>query len=108
MEKSHSHTSSPPSRAGKFFAREKAIAAFITSFLKEHFADVDIQNDLMGAAMVVSGHMPGMAAEFAREFDASYAAIVQCVYRSPSPSAYLGSLAPFIVKRYDRHISSSW
>ena len=132
------------------------LSASLTSFLKEHSADVDIQNDLMGAARAVCGHMPGIAAiigtgsntcfydgtsvsqkvysggyiigddgsaaalgklfladfikglvpseiasEFAREFDASYAGIVQGVYRSPSPSAYLGSLAPFIVKRYD-------
>ena len=42
-----------------------------------------------------------VASEFAREFDASYEAIVQGVYRSAAPSRYLGSLAPFIVAHYD-------
>jgi len=38
-----------------------------------------------------------VASDFEKEFDASYASIVQNVYRSVSPSGYLGSLAPFIV-----------
>lgn len=38
-----------------------------------------------------------VAADFEKEFDASYASIVQNVYRSVSPSGYLGSLATFIV-----------
>jgi N-acetylglucosamine kinase-like BadF-type ATPase len=115
--------------------------------------DVDIQNDLMGAARGVCGHDPGIVAilgtgsnacffdgkdisqkvysggfilgdegsgahigkeflsdylkglvpldiveAFSQEFDASYAGIVQNVYRSASPSAYMGSLAPFLLK----------
>ena len=117
--------------------------------------EVDIQNDLMGAARAACGHEPGIAAilgtgsntcfydgrtlsqkvyaggyvigddgsgaalgklflsdfikglvpesiaeDFAREFDASYAGIVQGVYRSASPSGYLGSLAPLILRHY--------
>lgn len=117
-------------------------------------AEIDIQNDLMGAARAVCGHDSGIVAilgtgsntcfydgtsltqkaysggyvigdegggaclgklflsdyikglvpapvaeEFAREYDASYAAIVEGVYRSPSPSGYLGSIAPFLLKR---------
>ena len=42
-----------------------------------------------------------LATDFAREFDASYAGIVQGVYRSASPSGYLGSLAPMILRHYD-------
>ena len=115
--------------------------------------DVDIQNDLMGAARGVCGHEPGIVAilgtgsnacffdgkdisqkvysggfilgdegsgahigkeflsdylkglvpqniveAFSQEFDASYVGIVQNVYRSASPSGYLGSLAPFLLK----------
>ena len=131
--------------------------------LKDHIrslsciADIDIQNDLMGAARGACGHEPGIAAilgtgsntcfydgeslsqkvysggyvigdegsgaslgkrfladyikglvpdpvasDFAREFDASYTGIVQGVYRSPSPSGYLGSLAPMILRHYDQ------
>lgn len=40
---------------------------------------------------------PQVSKDFQREFDASYAGIVENVYRSVSPSGYLGSLAPFIV-----------
>ncbi|MBQ9892192.1 MAG: hypothetical protein IJM35_03430 [Bacteroidales bacterium] len=49
----------------------------------------------------IKGIVPeAVAADFSREFDSSYAAIVEGVYRSPSPSGYLGSLAPFIIARY--------
>jgi len=118
-------------------------------------ADIDIQNDLMGAARGVCGHQSGIvaimgtgsntcffdgttvsqkvysggyvigddgsgaalgklfladfikglvpeevASEFASHFDSSYAAIVEGVYRSASPSGYLGSIAPFLLERY--------
>ena len=120
-----------------------------------HFDDIEIHNDLMGAARGACGHEPGIAAilgtgsntcfydgstisqkvysggyvigddgsgaalgklfladfikglvpetiasDFAKEFDASYPGIVQGVYRSASPSGYLGSLAPFILRHY--------
>ena len=42
-----------------------------------------------------------IAAEFASKYDATYAGIVDSVYRSQSPSAYLGNLAPFIMEHYD-------
>lgn len=42
-----------------------------------------------------------IAADFASRYDASYAGIVENVYRSQSPSAYLGNLAPFIMEHYD-------
>lgn len=46
--------------------------------------------------------VPGeIAEEFAREVKADYASIVAGVYRSESPSGYLGSLAPFIVRHKD-------
>lgn len=41
-----------------------------------------------------------VAADFASRFDASYSGIVENVYRSASPSGYLGSLAPFIMSHY--------
>ena len=118
--------------------------------------DVDIQDDLIGAARAVCGHEPGIACilgtgsnacffdgmsvhrnvysggfilgdegsgarlgklfladfikglvpaevadAFAGEFDSSYAAIVEGVYRSASPSGYLGSFAPFILAHKD-------
>ncbi len=117
--------------------------------------EIEINNDLMGAARGACGHEPGIAAilgtgsntcfydgstlsqkvysggyvigdegsgaslgklfladfikglvpdeiasDFAKEFDSSYAGIVQGVYRSTSPSGYLGSLAPFILRHY--------
>ena len=117
--------------------------------------EIEINNDLMGAARGACGHAPGIAAilgtgsntcfydgstlsqkvysggyvigdegsgaslgklfladfikglvpdeiatDFAKEFDSSYAGIVQGVYRSASPSGYLGSLAPFILRHY--------
>lgn len=121
-----------------------------------NIVDVDVQDDLMGAARAVCGHEPGIAAilgtgsnacfydgvsihrnvysggfilgdegsgarlgklflsdflkgyvpdnvaeDFSKEFDSSYAAIVEGVYRSSSPSGYLGSLAPFILSHKD-------
>lgn len=118
-------------------------------------ADIDIQNDLMGAARGVCGHSSGIVAIlgtgsntcffdgssvsqkvysggyvigddgsgaalgklfladfikglvpeeiaelFAARFDASYPAIVEGVYRSASPSGYLGSIAPFLLENY--------
>lgn len=42
-----------------------------------------------------------VAGDFASKFDASYAGIVENVYRSASPSGYLGTLAPFILSHYD-------
>ena len=134
------------------------VRRMVEGLLREHFriGDVDIQNDLTGAARAACGHGPGIAAilgtgsntcfydgeqltqkvysggyvigdegsgaslgkrfladyikglvpeplatDFAREFDASYAGIVQGVYRSASPSGYLGSLAPMILRHYD-------
>jgi N-acetylglucosamine kinase-like BadF-type ATPase len=134
------------------------VRRMVEGLLREHFriGDVDIQNDLTGAARAACGHRPGIAAilgtgsntcfydgeqltqkvysggyvigdegsgaslgkrfladyikglvpeplatDFAREFDASYAGIVQGVYRSASPSGYLGSLAPMILRHYD-------
>lgn len=134
------------------------VRRMVEGLLREHFriGDVDIQNDLTGAARAACGHEPGIAAilgtgsntcfydgelltqkvysggyvigdegsgaslgkrfladyikglvpeplatDFAREFDASYAGIVQGVYRSASPSGYLGSLAPMILRHYD-------
>ena len=117
--------------------------------------EIDVQNDLMGAARGVCGHSKGIvaimgtgsntcffdgtfvnqrvysggyvlgddgsaaalgklflsdlikglvpesiAADFARGFDASYAGIVENVYRSGAPSKYLGSLAPFVLGHY--------
>ena len=49
----------------------------------------------------IKGLVPDeIARDFAKEFDSSYAGIVQGVYRSASPSGYLGSLAPFILRHY--------
>ncbi len=118
-------------------------------------SDLDIQNDMMGAARGVCGREPGIVAilgtgsntcfydgkslsqkvyaggyvigdegsaaslgklfladfikglvpediagAFSQSFDASYAGIVAGVYRSASPSQYLGSLAPFLLSHY--------
>ena len=133
------------------------IAAELTGFLRgvSAIGEIDIQDDLMGAARGVCGHEPGivailgtgsntcfydgatverkvysggyvigdegsgsalgklflsdfikglvpedLAADFSREFDSSYAGIVEGVYRSASPSGYLGSIAPFVVGHY--------
>jgi len=52
----------------------------------------------MFLADLIKGLVPEkVAEEFARGRDVSYASIVQNVYRSDSPSAYLGSLAPWIL-----------
>lgn len=114
--------------------------------------EVEIQDDLTGAARAVCGHKPGIAAilgtgsnacffdgehvhrevysggyilgdegsaaalgkqflsdyikgivpeevarDFNKSFETSYTAIIDGVYHSASPSAFLGSLAPFIV-----------
>ncbi|MBQ6016057.1 MAG: hypothetical protein IJL22_07140 [Bacteroidales bacterium] len=134
------------------------IRSRIDSLIREisDIPDVDIQNDLMGAARSVCGHGSGIAAilgtgsnvcfydgqftlckvrsggfilgdegsaatlgklflsdylkglvpapvcaDFEKEFDASYSAIVEGVYRSHSPSGYLGSIAPFITRHRD-------
>lgn len=114
-------------------------------------ADIDVQDDLVGAARAVCGHEPGIAAimgtgsnacfwdgvsvsrkvysggfilgdeggaatlgklfvadyikglvpseiasEFEQQFDASYASLVENIYRGAAPSGYLGSIAPFV------------
>lgn len=49
----------------------------------------------------LKGLVPGKVAEaFEASFDSSYSGIVQNVYRSQAPSAYLGSFAPFILSFY--------
>ncbi|MBQ9462338.1 MAG: hypothetical protein IJU68_01615 [Bacteroidales bacterium] len=49
----------------------------------------------------IKGLVPDeVAADFAAKFDASYAGIVEKVYRSDSPAGFLGSLAPFILSHY--------
>ena len=40
-----------------------------------------------------------IAADFAARFESDYAAIVRNVYRSATPSRYLGSIAPFLCER---------
>lgn len=61
--------------------------------------------------LFVSDYLKGLvpvsvANDFRKEFDASYAGIVEGVYRSSSPSAYLGGMAPFIVRhKSDPYIS---
>lgn len=130
------------------------LSAHVQSLSK--IEDVDVQDDLMGAARAVCGREPGIAAilgtgsnacfydgmsihrnvysggfilgdegsgarlgklflsdflkgyvpegvadDFSKKFDASYSAIVEGVYRSASPSGYLGSLAPFILSHKD-------
>ena len=56
----------------------------------------------------IKGLIPAdVAKDFEAKFDASYPSIVEGVYRSASPSGYLGSLAPFILSHYDdAHIKS--
>lgn len=130
----------------------------LTTYLKSRadIDDVDIEDDLTGAARAVCGHSPGIAAilgtgsnacfydgtavsrevysggyilgdegsaatlgklflsdylkgmvpenvaeDFRRSFDSTYTAIIDGVYHSASPSAFLGSLAPFIVSYMD-------
>ena len=51
----------------------------------------------------IKGFLPReMADDFARQFDASYPALVKNIYGSPAPARYLGSLAPFILSWYSR------
>lgn len=133
------------------------IRAELEEFIKgiSGAADVDVQNDLVGAARAVCGSEPGIvaimgtgsntcfydgtsvtqkvysggyilgddgsaaalgkvflsdfikglvpeavAADFSQKFDSSYGVIVEGVYRSSSPSGFLGGLAPFIVSHY--------
>ena len=50
----------------------------------------------------IKGRVPQpLSDDFASQFDASYQGIVQQVYHSPAPSAFLGSLAPMILRHYD-------
>lgn len=52
-------------------------------------------------ADLIKGLVPdSIATEFGKNFDASYEGIVQGVYRSPAPAAYLGSFAPWLHERY--------
>ncbi|MBO4671464.1 MAG: hypothetical protein J5640_06445 [Bacteroidales bacterium] len=49
----------------------------------------------------IKGLVPDeVASDFASRYDASYAGIVENVYRSPAPAGFLGSLAPFILSHY--------
>lgn len=49
----------------------------------------------------IKGLVPdGVASEFSGQFDSDYNSIVENLYLSPSPSRYLGSLAPFIISHY--------
>ncbi len=59
-------------------------------------------------ADLLKGLIPAsIAADFASRYDATYAGIVENVYCSQAPSAYLGSLAPFIMEHYnDPYIKS--
>ena len=147
--------------SGLYMYTAGVVTQEISSTLKKQIseisgiADIDIQNDLMGAARCVCGKNPGIAAiigtgsntcfydgnttsqmvysggyvigdegsaatlgklfltdfikgivpetvarDFSEKFDASYEGIVNGVYRSISPSRYLGSLAPFILSHY--------
>lgn len=48
-----------------------------------------------------------VAKDFESKYDGSYANVVENVYRSSAPAAYLGSLAPFIMSHYDNpHIKN--
>ena len=50
----------------------------------------------------IKGLIPAdVAADFESKFPSSYGEIVERVYHSDSPSAFLGSLAPFILSHYD-------
>lgn len=44
-----------------------------------------------------------IASEFASSFEADYLSIVNRVYHSPAPAAYLGSFAPWILSHADSH-----
>ena len=48
-----------------------------------------------------------IADAFAKDHEADYASVVRNIYRSPTPSRYLGSLAPFILEhRGDAYIDA--
>ena len=119
-------------------------------------SDVDVQNDMLGAARSVCGHDSGIVAilgtgsntcfydgrtitqkvmaggfilgddgsgavlgklfladylkglvpepiksDFESKFDSTYSGIVSNVYKSSSPSGYLGTIAPFVVSHYE-------
>lgn len=50
----------------------------------------------------IKGLVPAdVAGDFASRYPSDYTSIVENVYCSKSPSAYLGSLAPFIMEHYD-------
>ena len=53
---------------------------------------------------LIKGIVPGhIADDFSKEYDSSYESIVENVYRSKtSPSGYLGGLAPFIMRYYEK------
>lgn len=52
---------------------------------------------------LIKGLVPqDIAKEFAIGHDSSYIGIVNSVYKSQSPSRYLGSLAPWILDRYEK------
>lgn len=55
-------------------------------------------------ADLIKGLVPEYIAEdFGKEYDSSYETIVENVYRSKtSPSSYLGGLAPFIMRYYEK------
>ncbi|MBR4809153.1 MAG: hypothetical protein IK031_02610 [Bacteroidales bacterium] len=59
-------------------------------------------------ADLIKGLVPdAVATEFGKSYDASYEGIVQGVYRSPAPAAYLGSFAPWLLERYsDPYVKS--
>ena len=132
----------------------KDLQEYILSLVK--FDEIDIQNDLVGAARGALGHQSGVAAimgtgsntcfydgkqvsqtvysggfilgddgsasvlgkmfindylkklipedvarDFESKYDGSYMSIVENVYRSSAPAAYLGGFAPFIMSHYD-------
>ena len=140
------------------------IRAELEEFIKgiSGAADVDVQNDLVGAARAVCGSEPGIvaimgtgsntcfydgtsvtqkvysggyilgddgsaaalgkvflsdfikglvpeviAADFSREFDSSYAAIVEGVYRSSSPSGFLGGIKTMVDDNFRAFIERS-
>lgn len=147
--------------SGLYLYTAGVVTPEINSSLKSHImdisaaTDVDIQNDLLGAARGVCNSSAGVVAimgtgsntcfydgskvtqkvysggyvlgddgsaaalgklflsdyiknlvpeeiseEFSQRYDSSYQAIVEGVYRSGSPSGFLGSLAPFIIDHY--------
>lgn len=54
-------------------------------------------------ADLVKGLVPSdVRAAFAEKFDDSYAGVVSLVYKSPTPAASLGSIAPVLLPLYDK------